>query len=600
MKYLDSWTKLPQSVQEKVFANLQEGVVFIEADGRIGFINDAAARLLNRSLQELRNRLIKDVLTGLPHLQDIQTLPPQEALTGKATPIQPGNSASILEYRLFPIDGAFLLFLEKANDHFASLSRLFHSGLLGLFWGTSQGEIQGANEAFLNLLGASLEDLSTGKLNWRHITPPEQAFLDDLAMAELQRQGIFWPYERQFVRRDGQPIDILMGGVEDGAGSFFAFMLDISAKKQAERALLEGERRFRAMADTSPMLIALVNEAQEVSYLNKRAVEYLGSSSEEVLKTGWFPYIHPDDLPHIQATLQEAYEKQGYFQYECRLRRADGIYRWVHGDGGPVLLDGKLIGFLGSAIDIHERKMSEEALAAYARRLEQSHKELEHFATIASHDLQEPLRKIAFFSDHLHSVLQNLNNAQALDDLERIQHAVRRMQQLIQDLLDLSRITRRGGPFQPTDLSLVLREVLSELSHKIKGTEAQIQIDNLPTLNCDTSQIRQMFFQLLDNALSFHRPGIPPVIQISARSAQAGYEITISDNGRGFKPEYADKIFDTFVRLQHEKEHPGTGIGLSLVRRIAERHGGSVKATSTPGQGAVFTVYLPASPKENR
>lgn len=359
--------------------------------------------------------------------------------------------------------------------------------------------------------------------------------------------------------------------------------------------LMVDEKLFRIMADAAAIPIWLLNERAELVYVNKAGLDYAGISFEDLQSAGFILYMHPDDREGTEEVLSQAFVNQSPFRYESRILRADGQYRWSVAAGGPIFdSDGTFLGLVGSTVDIHDLKEAKDALASYAQKLERSNKELEHFATIASHDLQEPLRKVILFSEHLKSKEQDVLSEEGLDDIERMQKAIQRMQRLISDLLDLSRVTRRGRAFTPTDLSAILREVLADLSYKIKEKQAQVEIlGELPTLEADPMQLHQLFYQLLDNALTFLRSGVPPIVKIRALSNGAQCKIQIEDNGQGFKPEYAHKIFDIFVQLQRNSEYPGTGIGLTLARKIVERHGGTISAEGAPEKGAVFTISLP-------
>jgi light-regulated signal transduction histidine kinase (bacteriophytochrome) len=258
-------------------------------------------------------------------------------------------------------------------------------------------------------------------------------------------------------------------------------------------------------------------------------------------------------------------------------------------------------GCIGAAIDITEFKRAQDAIHDYAKQLERSNKELEHFATIASHDLQEPLRKVMLFTDHVKHMDHTLSE-EALDDIERIQRATGRMQRLITDLLDLSRVIRRGEPFKKIDLHSVIQEVIAELSYTYQDIRSRVQVtDNMMTIEADLNQIRQMMTQLLDNALKFHKPDQASRVNLVIQGIESNQcQIYISDNGIGMKAEYLDKIFGTFIRL-HGAKYPGTGIGLTLVQKIVERHHGSVAVESSPGEGSVFTILLPViQKKDNR
>jgi PAS domain S-box-containing protein len=246
-----------------------------------------------------------------------------------------------------------------------------------------------------------------------------------------------------------------------------------------------------------------------------------------------------------------------------------------------------------------ELKLSEQNLKKYAGRLEQSNLELEQFATIASHDLQAPLRKVMVFSSFLRTSLGDALNEECLDYMDRIQKATEKMQSLITDLLALSRVSRKGNPFTPVDLMAITQEVLSDLSDSIQETGAQVLIGDMMSIDADGLQMQQVLQNLLGNALKFHKPGIPPRIEISAFPlSDALCQIRIRDNGIGFDEKYLDRIFTIFERLHGEQEYSGTGMGLAIVKKIVARHQGDVTARSKPGEGATFIITLPIHPAE--
>jgi signal transduction histidine kinase len=231
------------------------------------------------------------------------------------------------------------------------------------------------------------------------------------------------------------------------------------------------------------------------------------------------------------------------------------------------------------------------------RELARSNRELENFASVASHDLQEPLRKISAFGDRLVSHCGDSLDAKARDYLERMQSAAARMQTLIQDLLAYSRVTTRAQPFVPVPLADVAREVLSDLELRIEKTGARVELRELPAIEADPLQMRQLFQNLLSNALKFQRPEIPPEIRVEGRldppAAPAFCQIRVEDNGIGFEEKYLDRLFKPFQRLHSHTAYEGTGIGLAICEKIVQRHGGSITAKSALGQGACFLVTLP-------
>lgn len=240
------------------------------------------------------------------------------------------------------------------------------------------------------------------------------------------------------------------------------------------------------------------------------------------------------------------------------------------------------------------------------QELASANAELQQFASIASHDLQEPLRKIQAFGNRLKEKSGEALSDQGRDYLERMQNAAGRMQTLIDDLLTLSRITTRARPFVPVNLAQVVQEVLSDLEVRIQQTEGRVEVGDLPTIEADPVQMRQLLQNLIGNALKFHRDEEPPIVRIysqvfvsqerqSAEDAVSAelYQIIVEDNGIGFEEKYLDRIFNVFQRLHSRSEYEGTGMGLAICRKIAERHGGSITAKSTPGLGAKFIVTLP-------
>jgi len=248
---------------------------------------------------------------------------------------------------------------------------------------------------------------------------------------------------------------------------------------------------------------------------------------------------------------------------------------------------------------------SHEALKAYAAKLERSNSELQDFASVASHDLQEPLRKVQAFSDRLKSKYAATLDDQGRDYLDRMQNAAGRMQTLINDLLTYSRVSTKAKPFVPTDLVSVTREVVSDLEARIEQVNGRVEVGELPTVDADPLQVRQLMQNLIGNSLKYRRPDVPPVVRVSSRTlredsaapaprpSRTFCQILVEDNGIGFEEIYSERIFTIFQRLHGRNEYEGTGVGLAVCRKIVERHGGTITARSTLGKGSTFLVTLP-------
>ncbi|MFP5212366.1 MAG: ATP-binding protein, partial [Acidobacteriota bacterium] len=254
--------------------------------------------------------------------------------------------------------------------------------------------------------------------------------------------------------------------------------------------------------------------------------------------------------------------------------------------------------------EVAERRRAESALKVYTEKLEVSNRDLQDFAFIASHDLQEPLRKIQSFGNLLVEKYGESLEGDGLDFLHRMHDAAKRMQALIMGLLDYSRVATHGVPFAEVDLNAILQDVLGDLETRIEQTGATVDIQPLPVIEADPNQMHQLFQNLIANGIKFHgdrKPAIeirvrpvdePPGVEERPRGGK-WYEISVRDNGIGFEEKYRDCIFDLFRRLHGRSAYEGTGMGLAICRRIVDRHGGSISALGAPGEGATFVITLP-------
>lgn len=249
--------------------------------------------------------------------------------------------------------------------------------------------------------------------------------------------------------------------------------------------------------------------------------------------------------------------------------------------------------------------LSEQAdeLRQLNKQLEQRNRDLQDFAYIASHDLQEPLRKIRSFSDLFYQKYEDVLDQTGANYLLRIHNAANRMTNLIQDLLTFARLDAQAGSFERIDLNTVVNTVLSDLEVLIDDTGGTVEVESFPSIEADPVQIRQLFQNLIGNGLKFHRPGVPPVVRVTGRLEQGDDEtalegkdvcrLVVQDNGIGFEEQYVDRIFSPLQRLHGREAYPGTGMGLTICRRIVERHNGKITARSTPDEGSRFIVLLP-------
>jgi signal transduction histidine kinase len=246
--------------------------------------------------------------------------------------------------------------------------------------------------------------------------------------------------------------------------------------------------------------------------------------------------------------------------------------------------------------DVTQRRTTERRLAEQRRELQRSNAALDEFASVASHDLQEPLRKILSFGERLNTTAGPVLSGDARQHLDRMLSAASRMRTLINDLLTYSQVTMRVQPFVSTDLAGIAREVIGDLETAVADAGGRVEVGQLPVIDADPIQMRQLLQNLVGNALKYRQKDVPPVVRLSDSSPGGQHcTIAVTDNGIGFNQDHAEKIFRMFERLHGRAQYEGSGIGLAICRKIVERHGGSIAATSTVGQGATFTVILPVT-----
>ncbi len=363
----------------------------------------------------------------------------------------------------------------------------------------------------------------------------------------------------------------------------------IRLREEAEAALRKSETRYRLLAEAMPIFVWTEDAAGETTYVNQQFCLYTGLNQDEVLRGAWRNAVHPEDLPQLERLKFVARQRSEPFEFECRLLRAnDGCYRWHLARVVPLLMDGAVhhvSEWLGTALDIEAQKRAEQTL----RR---SNEELQQFAFAASHDLQEPLRNISTFTQLLARRYQGQLDDQAQEYIRYAVEGAKRMSKLIDDLLRYARIDTRDFLLERVNLNSILQNVLESMRTHISEVGAEIHSDALPEVNANPMQMSQLLQNLISNSLKYRHPDRKPVIQLSVRYAPGEWIFALRDNGQGFDPAYAEQIFGIFQRL-HGRDVPGTGIGLSLCKRIVERHGGRIWAQSRVGEGATFYFSLP-------
>ncbi|MBL6449509.1 CHASE3 domain-containing protein [Fulvivirga sp. 29W222] len=345
---------------------------------------------------------------------------------------------------------------------------------------------------------------------------------------------------------------------------------------------------------------------------SKGMYELYNTSPEDLTPTydTFFKYLYDEDREHFEKELSEAVKHGTGYQVEFRVQLNNNEVR-THSALATPKIDsgGKVESFYGTVQDITRQKKFEHELLLKNQELKKSNENLEQFAYVASHDLQEPLRKIRAFGDRLVTKYAETLDERGLDYVSRMQGAAERMQSLIDDLLKYSRVARNIKSFAKVELNEVVDEVLGDLEVRIREHHAEIMVDQLPVIDGDNMQLRQLFQNLISNAIKFTPDDRSPLIIIKGKCIKGAeikeqfdvnsnpmeyfVEIKIKDNGIGFDSKYAERIFNIFERLHGRNQFKGTGIGLAISQKVVQNHGGIIKASSKKGDGATFTIILP-------
>ena len=393
--------------------------------------------------------------------------------------------------------------------------------------------------------------------------------------------------------------------IRNGTSSFPALIsmtpIEVDSTIRISTVVMNRRRDYGRLRLLARMLDSVVDSVTAVDpqgtiiYWNEAAEKMFGWESSEMLGRHVFDVgqlsIPENDLREIYRRL----ETGETWSEECQVRHRDGRSFSIHENKAPVYdEDGKLIAIISVSHDISEIKRAEEALRAYAARLKVSNEELQRFAYVASHDLQEPLRTIVSFSQLLDRRYRGRLDGEADEFLGFIVDGGQRMQAMIQDLLQVSRVETTAKPLEPTDAGEIVTLALRSLDTQLEEAGGTVSVERMPCVLADPAQLEQVLTNLIGNAIKYRRPEVPPAIAIAARYEEGWWEFSVSDNGIGIEPEYYDQIFEMFRRLHTHDEYEGTGIGLAVVKRIVERHGGTIRVTSTPGAGSIFCFTLPA------
>lgn len=466
------------------------------------------------------------------------------------------------------------------------------------------------------------QDESSRNFWLRNIHPEDREAAQSSIQRVINSDQSQWSCEYRFKRNDGSFANILDRGyiLHDENGTPYRMlgsMMDLTDLKEAEAEISSNIQQREFLAESMPLIVLTADADFTVNFINREFSEYTGLRVQEALGSGWHSVVQEDDLGLLLSRWKKAISAKKGFEQEIRIQHHSGSYQWTLFRAKARVEDSKeLLSWVITIIDINAQKVLNETLERKVRErteelqrineaLESSNHDLQQFASVASHDLQEPLRKIHMFS----KLVRDKHIAALPEDartyLEKIMQSSARMKSIITNVLNFSRLSAEDNNFEFVDLEDIVRDLLEDLEITIRERNATIRIESTCQIQVIRGQIRQVFQNLISNSLKFSRPGVPPVVTIesetvaekafdSEKSKDGGYcRITIRDNGIGFDEKFKENIFALFHRLHSKDRYEGTGIGLAIVKKILEKHSGIITANSVAGQGATFVMVLP-------
>jgi PAS domain S-box-containing protein len=495
----------------------------------------------------------------------------------------------------------------QLRDREARWRGVFGSPMVGIFFWDRAGAITDANDALLDVVGYSREDLEAGRVSWLEMTPIEERDLDERALRSLAATGFCDPYEKHYIRKDGSRVPVVIGAalVDGSRDHGVAYVQDITARRQAEARLRESEARFRNMAEHSPLILWMVEADGRCVYVNQNWHEFSGVAPGGDLGEGFFGAVHPDDAAAGRAVFERAIAARTGYRHELRVRRRDGAYRHVIDNASPRFgANGEFLGLIGVLMDIQDLKDAEADRQRLEAPLRQAQK-MEALGTLAggvAHD----------FNNILGTIIGNVELARgdlvaehpAQESLAEVEKASGRARDLVQQILTF-------GRRQPDERQVIgLREVVGESVRLLRATlPAGIELvsgfaRDVPNVFGDQSRIHQVVMNLCTNAWQAIAGGVGRItvsvatVHVTDAHRVAGLRpgryacLTVADDGCGIDPAIVDRIFDPFFTTKAPGE--GTGLGLSVVDGIVKSHDGAIVVETSPGQGATFRAYFPA------
>lgn len=622
-----------KTLLETVTENMDSALFLMDSLGQCIYMNGGAQSMSGYALAEIVGMPLRDILRPLDDNKDLFIV--DDFVTGQSAPsgmrvsnedvfVRRDGTSYPVAYTASAIrlDGRSVgtvieirdITREKEREQRLLESekrfRMFADCIDNLAWiASADGHVNWFNQRWFDYTGTTLEDMKGW--GWQKTHHPDHIDRVTQFATEVFRGDQPWEITFPLLGADGVYRWFLTRGgpIKDQDGNVIEWIgtsTNINDQKLAEEAIREREQQFSSLAEALPQMIWLSDAQGNNLYYSRKWVEYCGIDET---KAAWKYMVHPDDFDSSENGFADALQRGIPFRQEVRLRNKEGEYRWHLSIAEPIHDDqGRVTKWVGSLSDIHLQKnqaeIFENLVAERTRELQRSNEDLQRFAHVASHDMKEPIRKILTFGSRLMSESTTFSDT-ARHYLEKIDQAANRSYNMIDGVLKYSTSDSQVNE-KVVDLNRVVAQITEDVELLMQQKSARITCCNLPSVYGSDVLLYQVFYNLINNSLKFHSPGRLPVISITSEALSDAdaldqgllpdapfHRIVVEDNGIGFSDAEAQKIFGTFVRLHAREKYDGNGLGLSICKKVVERHGGRIQAQGMPGKGARFLITLP-------
>jgi PAS domain S-box-containing protein len=609
-----------EATLQGVCTSALSAIVMIDGEGRAILWNPAAERIFGYTAAEMLGQRVHDLVAPAALRRRFEEVFPAFLKTGQGAAV--GKTTELTARRKdgseFPVDLSLAAVQKGQEWHAVALVRditdrkraeealresqegfrsVVENAPEAIFV-AAQGCFRYLNPAALRLFGATSDSELLNQPVLEHVHPDSRAYVTQ-AIQQVEKLGApIPPWVQKYLRLDGTVLDIegsVVPFIYKGEKGGLVFVRDVSERTRAEEELRAKEyllSESQSIARVGSWEATLQSGA---TTWTPEAFRLFGVSPDTFVPSAetFVSLIHPDDQPAMQAWMGACLAGLEPPDLEFRVPLQDGSVRYINGRGHLVRdAEHKPVRMVGVVQDITDFRRSEELLLLRTEELKRSNTELEQFAYVASHDLQEPLRMVSSYMQLLARRYQGKLDSDADEFIAFAVDGAKRMQQLINDLLAFSRVTTKGHDFKPVEADASLKQALANLTAAIGESQAIVTSDPLPVVSADSGQLTQLFQNLIGNAIKF-RGKVPPRVHVSVERQAKEWVFSVQDNGIGIEPRHLDRIFVIFQRLHSAAEYPGTGIGLAICKKIAERHGGRLWVTSEPGAGSTFHFTIP-------